>query len=130
MQNKSINMDTTLAYSSQHKFRYSLYQILPIFIPELVFNESVCNSNNVEIHKKLILEGAAITYMPKLAYTYEFQKKGFAAVPVEHAKKITHCLLYLDNPESENYALLQYFVGFIQKQFQRRFSTYIQDETK
>jgi len=110
------------AATQQFKFKYSTYQTLTEKnFTQNVFSASVSNSSNVELHKKLISEGLAITFMPQKAYEYEFHQEGFVCIPVKNSNIISHCLLYYDSVEHEQAQLIQAFLEFFQKQFQQKF---------
>lgn len=126
MRYKSLNTEFMTQFAEKEKLRFSLYQIVPLNMPEIVYAESISNSNNVELHKKLIWEGAAVTYMSKLAYQYKFQNDGLACVPISDAKQINHCLLYQEYPQEMHTRLLHCFIKFLQKKFQQRFGIYME----
>lgn len=128
MRYKVLDSDIMEKQYAKEKYLFSLYQVLPLSMPEVIYQEAVSTSSNVELHKKLIWEGNVVTYMPKLAYLHKFQKDGLAAVPITDAYEISHCLIYKDDPNSEADELLHCFLGFIQKQFERRFGSYIEKE--
>jgi len=126
---KTIDRETLFQYAMKEPFSYSVYQVtIPVLSWEDVHLESISNSGSAELHKKLILEGVVVTFMPKLAYLHEFQKDNLACVAVTDSQIINHCMLYHDDPESPNYQLQQVFLDFVQKQFQQRFGSYIQME--
>lgn len=127
MRYKRLTTESTTQFAEKEKFRFSLYQIVPLNMPEIVYADSISNSNNVELHKKLIWEGVAVTYMSKLAYQYKFQNDGLACVPVSDGKQINHCLLYQEYPQEMHTQLLHCFLKFLQKEFQRRFGMYMEN---
>lgn len=104
------------------KYKYSLYYVLTenALYPNIC-SASVSNSGNTELHKKLITEGLAITYMPYMAYLYEFKNDGYAFRPIQDSYQITHCLLYQDVQTNENAELIQIFADFTKKQFQKKY---------
>lgn len=114
-----------LTNSREMKYKYSLYQILTenAFLPN-VFSSSVSNSSNVALHKKLIAEGLAITYMPYMAYQYEFKNDGYVCLPIQDSYPIEHCLLYHEEQNAEKAKLIQIFSAFVQKQFRQKFGAY------
>lgn len=128
MRYKTIDRNTLYQCAIEEPFSFSMYQIVPVRMSEDVYLASISNSSNAELHKKLILEGIVATYMPKLAYQYEFQKDSLASIEVTDSQIISHCMLYHDNPESPNYQLQQVFLNFVQKQFRQRFGAYIQKD--
>lgn len=125
---KEINDEIQYQYAASQKglFKYSVYQTLTekIFLQN-VYESSISNSGNAELHKKLIMEEIAVTYMPKLAYQYEFKNDGFASVRLCDSQVINHCLIYRDDYTMENHQLLQVFINFVQKKFQRKFGVYV-----
>ena len=84
---------------------------------EEVYQWSVSNSSNAELHKKLILEDIAMTYMPALAYQYKFDRETFAAIPFADAQEISHCLLYRDDQQAANHQLTMMFGQFLHDYF-------------
>lgn len=123
---KTIDTDSMNQYAETENFRFSLYQVQTekMQYDQRVFEDAISISGNAELHKKLILEGVVATYMPNLAYQYEFKPEGLVSIPVVDSYSIQHCLLYRDNPNSENYKLLQTFLTFMQKRFQKQFGVY------
>jgi len=121
MKYKSVDDKLLETYSKKASFHYSLYQITPIIMPEMTYADAVSTSSNADLHKMLMLEGVCVTYMPKLAFLNKFQNDGFACVSMASAYPINHCLLYRENPSSDNYELLNYFLQFVHKQFQQKF---------
>lgn len=113
----AVNMDVLSTYYDKKAFKFSLYQIIPMTMREEVYKWSVSNSSNAELHKKLILEDIAMTYMPALAYQYKFDSDTFAAVPFADAQEISHCLLYRDDPQAANHQLISVFVQFLHEYF-------------
>ena len=113
----AVNSDTLSAFWEKTAFKFSLYQVLPMNMRDEVYKLSVSNSANAELHKKLILEDIAMTYMPKLAYQYKFDSDTFAAIPFADASKISHCLLFRDDAEADNHQLLTVFVQFLRQYF-------------
>ena len=124
MKYKSVDNTILEKYAQKSQLHYSLYQITPIVMPDLIYAQAVSMSSNADLHKTLMLEGLSVTYMPKLAYIHKFQKDGFACIPMTTAYPIAHCLLYRDNPNNENNILLKRFLEFTQKQFQQKFGTH------
>ncbi len=122
---KTTDSEAQYHYAQKEKLEYSFYQILSERLTDEVYTAMISNSSNAELHKKLIMEGVAVTYMPQLAYQLEFKHEGFTSVLVEDCLPVNHCVVYHDNPESEYYQLVQVFLQFLQKQFQKRFGMYI-----
>lgn len=121
---KAINQIILEQYAQKESFRYSLYQITPTITPDFSYSNAISTSNNVDLHKKLILEKAAVTFMPYSAYRHKFQKDGFHCIPMENVHPINHCILYRKHPKSDDYSLLHCFLDYLQKQFQRKFGIY------
>ena len=126
MRYKELNSAILTEYADKNYFKFSLYQVLPIAVPELTYAEAISTStsSNVDLHKKLIVEDVALAYMSKLAYQYKFQNEGFACIPMLDSFSVCHCLLYRDDLQDSNNELLRCFLDFAQKQFQRRFFNY------
>lgn len=109
----------------QLKYKYSLYYILTEkALHPNVLSASVSHSGNTELHKKLIADGLAITYMPYMAYKYEFQNDGYVFRPIQDSYQIEHCLLYHEEENQENAQLVQLFSDFVQKQFQKKYGVF------
>lgn len=118
--------DFTEAEEQTHlKYQYSLYHTLTEHAHRSdIFATSVSHSNNIALHKKLISEGLAFTYMPKLAYETEFRQDGYACLPMQGPCPIYHWLIYKNQPNSKSTLLTQTFLQFVQKKFQRQFGIY------
>ena len=123
---KSLDEKEQHAYGNDGKLEYSLYQVLSSKMQdEEIWSTCISSSSNAELHKKLIMEGVAVTYMPSLAYELEFKKDGLVSVPIIDSHPINHCLLYHDNPERENNQLIQIFRNFVESHFQKQFGVHI-----
>lgn len=122
MRYKAIDHDLLTYYVNKEKMQISLYQVTPIVMPETA-RMHFSSSNNVNLHKELMWSGNSVTHMPKLAYLNKFQKDGFACVPVPEADCISHCLIYRNEPNNQNYELIKCFSDFVHKQFLQRFGT-------
>lgn len=121
MQYPIVTNEILADYFSNERTQYSLYQTLPVSNVQASYESAVSISNNAELHKKLLQDGKVVTYMPHLAYQRQFQSDGFASVKLECAYPIQHCLIYIDNPESENYLFVHEFLQLIQKKVQKEF---------
>ena len=108
----------------KENLRFSMYQTYPLNQPEHVFASALSLSNNPEIHKQFLMENIATTYMPKMAYNLQFKQDGFCAVETSDAQNVIHCLLYWDDPEDEDYALIKSYVDFLQRHFEHGYGVY------
>ena len=117
----SVDSCKLYQFAEKEKLQFSLYQILPLNEPDVTYAHSVSNSSNAELYKKLIWEGVAVTFMPRLAFQYKFKNDGFVCIPSTDTPPINHALIYHDDPQSVNYQLLQTVLTFIQAHFHRRF---------
>lgn len=121
---KTVDETFMAEFIEKNDTKISLYQALSDkFFTMNVSDVTISKSSNPQLHKKLIMEGLAITYMPELAYLDEFKKEGYTAVKISNASAISHCILYQNNPLDEKYTLIQTFTEFAQKKFQNRFKT-------
>ncbi|MBO5302391.1 MAG: hypothetical protein J6A81_09305, partial [Peptococcaceae bacterium] len=118
-QYKTIETKTlTEKFSSE---KYSFYQIVPMNGKETKYNNSISNSMNVELHKKLILSGIASTFMPYMAFQYKFSNDALTAIPVVDSDTLVHCLMYQENTSNENNILLETFILYLYDYFVYRF---------
>lgn len=123
---KGVQEKEQYEYGSDGRLRYSLYQVLSSKMEDdEVWTHAISTSSNAELHKKLIMEGVAVTYMPQLAYEYEFKNDGIVALPIIDCQPVNHCLLYRDRQESATNQLVKVFTHFLQKHFEKRFGVYI-----
>lgn len=123
MQYPLITNEILQTYFNKEKTQISLYQTLPVSSVQESYELAVSTSNNAELHKKLLQDGKVITCMPHLAYQRQFQSEGFSCAKLDCAYPIQHCMIYVDNPESENYLFVQEFLQFVQKKFQKEFQS-------
>ncbi len=100
---RELDSAAMAAYYEKNPFKISLYQITPMTMREEVYQWAVSTSTNAELHKKLILEDIAITYMPALAYQYKFDRETFAQIPITDSLEVSHCLLYRNDPQAANH---------------------------
>lgn len=89
------------------------------------YNDSISNSMNVELHKKLILSNIATTFMPYMAFQQKFQNDDIVAVPVTDTDSLLHCLMYSDDPDNDNKLLLETFILFLYDAFFYHFGSQI-----
>ena len=118
-QHKSI--DTAMLSNKIPNKKYSFYQIVPYTGANVKYNDSISNSMNIELHKNLILSGIVGTFMPTLAFHYKFHDENLTCIDVTDSEALMHCLLYHDDPNNENYILLQTFVIYLYDYFLSRF---------
>jgi len=121
---KKLSRNDYEALFTKEKLRFSLYQTYPLNQPEEVFSNALSLSNNPEIHKKFLMENIATTYMPKMAYHLQFKQDGFVAVETSDSQNVIHCLLYWDDPNDDDHALIQSYVAFLQRHFEHGYGVY------
>ena len=121
---KQINTSDSERIFTKENLKFSLYQTFPLNGTKDAVTNAISLSNNPEIHKKFMMENIAVTYMPKLAYELQFQQEGFSAIPSIGSQNVIHCLLYWDDPNDEDQALINTFVLFLKKHFEHIYGIY------
>ena len=122
MKQTSISSETLGNYIPKSSNQISFFHVLTDQPTLMHHPRAVSDSTSADLHKKLMQENNVVTCMPKLAYQYNFQNDGIAAIPLSDTDTIVHAILYREDPASKDYALIQQFVETLGRRFSIHYS--------